>query len=76
MPTTPSTTTDAERHARALLGAVLEGWAFDCLRLRASGLDRPSLRDPAAGGVPAMRPRRVGGDTPRPGTPAAPRWAA
>lgn len=75
MPTMPTTmTTDAERHAQALLGAVLEGWASDCLRLRATGLDRPSRRYPSAGVGPALRPRRVG--TPIAGSNATPRWAA
>ncbi|MEZ6318766.1 MAG: hypothetical protein R3B49_08440 [Phycisphaerales bacterium] len=75
MPTMPITiTTDAERHAQALLGAVLEGWASDCLRLRATGLDRPSRRQPSAGVGPALRPRRVGTALAVPS--ASPRWAA
>lgn len=34
----------AEDRAAAMFGRVLASWAQDCLRLRASGLDRPSAR--------------------------------
>ena len=58
--TNPMAGDPAER-ARGLLGAVLECWAGDCLRLRASGLDRPSWRTRAEGpgrplGVREMAP--------------------
>ena len=76
MPIAPPQT-EPELHARRMWGAVLEAWAADCLRLRATGQDRPSPRGIRPGGPhPPLRPRRwdlhTQWDTPA----QAPRWAA
>lgn len=42
--TSTSPRLDPEESVRILFGGLLEGWATDCLRLRRTGLDRPSER--------------------------------
>jgi hypothetical protein len=52
----------AEAWARDRFGPVLRGWAWDVLRLRAAGMDRPSASLAAGVGRPPARavapPRR------------------
>lgn len=63
-------------HARVMYLSVLEGWAMDCLHLRAHGIDLPSVRrGSSAGPARVNRPRRNEANPPAL-RPVSPRWQA
>ncbi|MFT5422655.1 MAG: hypothetical protein ACI89L_000420 [Phycisphaerales bacterium] len=71
-----ATIPNSATHARVMYLAVLEGWAMDCLHLRANGIDVPSARRGSlAGPTRAHRARRHENCLPDL-RPVSPRWQA